>query len=134
MVRKIPRNEVEYGENGRRELRRIFDEAKSKAGNNYDCIIGISGGKDSTFQLHVLTKVYGMKPLAVTHSHNWFSETGWYNLVNSLEKFNVDHIMFTPNRNLVNRLAKKSLEGIGDTCWHCHAGGSAFPVQIAVKL
>lgn len=117
-----------------KELRKIFAEAKAKAGNNYDCIVGISGGKDSTFQLHVLTKVYGMKPLAVTHSHNWFSETGWYNLLNSLEKFNVDHIMFTPNRDLVNRLAKKSLDAIGDTCWHCHAGGSAFPVQIAVKF
>ncbi len=117
-----------------KELKRIFQEAKDKAGSNYDCIVGISGGKDSTFQLHVLTNVYGMKPLAVTFSHNWFSETGWYNLMNSLEKFNVDHIMFTPNRNLINRLAKKSLEGIGDTCWHCHAGGSAFPLQVAVKF
>jgi len=117
-----------------KELRKLLDEAKTKAGNNYDCIIGISGGKDSTFQLHVLTKVYGMKPLAVTHSHNWFSETGWYNLMNSLEKFNVDHMMFTPNRSLVNRLAKRSLEGIGDTCWHCHAGASAYPLQMAVRF
>jgi hypothetical protein len=81
-----------------RALRAILDEAKAKAGNNYDCIIPISGGKDSTFQLYVLTQIYGMKPLAVTFSHNWYSETGWYNLVNSLEQFDVDHIMFTPNR------------------------------------
>jgi hypothetical protein len=54
--------------------------------------------------------------------------------MNSLEKFNVDHIMFTPNRQLINKLAKKSLEAIGDTCWHCHAGGSAFPLQVAVKF
>jgi len=115
-------------------LRGILDEAKAKAGNNYDCIIPISGGKDSTFQLHVLTKVYGMKPLAVTFSHNWFSETGWYNLQNSLEQFNVDHVMFTPNRSLVNRLAKHSLAGIGDACWHCHAGVGAFPLQAAVRF
>jgi N-acetyl sugar amidotransferase len=117
-----------------RVLRGILDEARSKAGNNYDCIIPISGGKDSTFQLHVLTKVYGMKPLAVTFSHNWFSETGWYNLQNSLEQFNVDHVMFTPNRSLVNRLAKHSLAGIGDACWHCHAGVGAFPLQAAVRF
>ena len=43
-----------------KELKRIFQEAKDKAGSNYDCIVGISGGKDSTFQLHVLTNVYGM--------------------------------------------------------------------------
>jgi N-acetyl sugar amidotransferase len=117
-----------------KELRRILDTAKASAGNNYDCIVPISGGKDSTFQLHVLTKVYGMKPLAVTFSHNWFSETGWYNLLNSLEKFNVDHIMFTPNRDLVNRIAKRSLENIGDTCWHCHTGVGAFPLRVAVRF
>ena len=117
-----------------RELRRILEDAKAQAGNNYDCIIPISGGKDSTFQLHVLCKAYNMKPLAVTFNHNWFSETGWYNLVNGLETFNVDHIMYTPNRDLVNRLAKKSLHEIGDTCWHCHSGCGAFPLHIATKF
>jgi len=117
-----------------KQLREILDTAKEMAGNNYDCIVPISGGKDSTFQLHVLTKIYKMKPLALTFSHNWFSETGWYNLLNSLEKFNVDHIMFTPNRDLVNRLAKKSLEAIGDTCWHCHNGVPAFALQAAVRF
>lgn len=117
-----------------RELRRILEEAKRKAGNNYDCICPISGGKDSTFQLHVLVKVYGMKPLAVTFSHNWYSETGKYNLQNALEKFNVDHIMFTPSRSLVNRLARQSLYKIGDACWHCHAGVGAFPLQVAVRF
>jgi N-acetyl sugar amidotransferase len=115
-------------------LRAILEEAKAKAGNNYDCIIPISGGKDSTFQLYVLTQIYGMKPLAVTFSHNWFSEVGWYNLLNSLEQFNVDHIMFTPNRDLVNRVARRSLSGIGDACWHCHAGVGAFPLQVAVRF
>jgi N-acetyl sugar amidotransferase len=117
-----------------KDLKRILDTAKASAGNNYDCIVPISGGKDSTFQLHVLTKVYGMKPLAVTFSHNWFSETGWYNLLNALEKFDVDHIMFTPNRDLVNRIAKRSLENIGDTCWHCHTGVGSFPLQVAVRF
>lgn len=116
-----------------KSLRRILEDAKAQAGNNYDCIIPISGGKDSTFQLYVLTQIYGMKPLAVTFSHNWFSEVGWYNLLNSLEKFNVDHVMFTPNRSLVNRLAGKSLSGIGDACWHCHAGVGSFPLQAAVR-
>lgn len=117
-----------------RDLRKLLDEHKSKSGNNYDCIVPISGGKDSTFQLHVLTKVYGMKPLAVTFSHNWFTETGKYNLTNALEQFNVDHIIFTPNRGLVNKLAKESLYQIGDSCWHCHAGVGAFPLQAAVRF
>lgn len=115
-------------------LRKILEEAKAKAGNNYDCILPISGGKDSFFQAYVLTEIYKMKPLAVTFSHNWFSETGWYNLQRCLEVFNLDHMLFTPNRNLVNKLAKKSIEGIGDTCWHCHSGVGAFPLHIACKF
>lgn len=117
-----------------KELRKILDQAKSQAGNNYDCIIPISGGKDSVYQLHVLVKVYGMKPLAVTFSHNWYSETGEYNLQNALKEFNVDHIQFTPNRDLVNRIARRSLGAIGDACWHCHSGVGAFPLQIAVRF
>ena len=117
-----------------KQLKEILEQYKAKAGDNYDCIIPISGGKDSFFQLHVLTKVYKMKPLAVTFSHNWFSKTGWRNLWHALEVFNVDHIMFTPNRGLVNRLAKQSIKGIGDPCWHCHCGVGTIPLQVAVKF
>jgi len=117
-----------------RQLRRILTEAKAQNTDGYDCIIPISGGKDSMFQLHVLTKVYGMRPLAVTFSHNWYSETGWYNLQLCLESFDVDHILFTPNRKLVNKLARKSIHKIGDACWHCHAGVGSFPLHIATKF
>lgn len=114
------------------QLREILERHRNPAAD-YDCIIPISGGKDSTFQLHVITQVYKLRPLAVTFSHNWFTETGRYNLENALEKFGVDHIMFTPSRAIVNKLARESLLKIGDSCWHCHAGVGAFPLQIAVK-
>lgn len=117
-----------------KQLKETLEIYKSKAGDNYDCIIPISGGKDSYFQLHVLTKIYKMKPLAVTFSHNWYSKTGWKNLWNALDVFNVDHIMFTPNRALINKIAKQSLKGIGDPCWHCHMGVGSFPLQVAVKF
>ena len=48
--------------------------------------------------------------------------------------FNLDHIQFTPARKLVNKLAKKSISAIGDSCWHCHSGVGAFPLQIATKF
>ena len=115
-----------------KELRKTLDQYKALNGD-YDCIIPISGGKDSTFQLHILTKVYGMRALAVTFSPTWFSETGKYNLQNCLEKFDVDHIMFSPSKAVVNKLARQSLFKIGDACWTCHSGVGAFPLQIAVK-
>lgn len=117
-----------------RQFSKILKEAKAKSGNSYDCVLPISGGKDSFFQAHILTKVYGMKPLAVTFSHNWFSETGFYNLQRCLQVFDLDHMQFTPARGLVNRIARKSIGAIGDSCWHCHAGIGSFPLQIATKF
>ncbi|MBF0235847.1 MAG: N-acetyl sugar amidotransferase, partial [Desulfamplus sp.] len=90
-------------------------------------------GKDSIFQLHVITQIYKLNPLAVTFSHNWYTDVGLFNLRNSLEKMDVDHIMFTPKRSLVNRLARKSIHKVGDACWHCHMGVETFPLQVAVK-
>ena len=116
-----------------KQLREIFQNYKNKAGNNYDCIIGISGGKDSTFQLYLLTQIYGMNPLAVTFNHTWYNETGIQNIQNAIEKFNVDHLMFTPAKDLVNKLSKKSLSVIGDICWHCHAGIGSTVVNTAIR-
>lgn len=118
----------------RRMLEKMLLNFKDREGSSYDCIVPISGGKDSVFQLHIITQVYNLRPLAVTFNHNWYSKTGKYNLENALERFDVDHIMYTPKRSLVNRLAKKSLYKIGDSCWHCHAGVGAFPLQVAVKF
>ena len=117
-----------------KELRKICEDAKKKSGTGYDCILPISGGKDSFYQAHVLTKIYGMKPLAVTFSHNWYSETGFYNLQRCLQVFNLDHLQFTPARGLVNKLARKSLYAIGDSCWHCHSGIGAFPLKVATNF
>lgn len=115
-------------------LKETLEEFRSKDGRNYDCILPSSGGKDSFFQLHILTKVYNMNPLVVTASHNWYTEAGKRNLLNSLEIFDVDHIQFTPKRSTVNKCAKASLHTIGDACWHCHTQVSSFPLHIAVKF
>lgn len=126
---KIHINWVERTE----KLKNILEQYRGKSTSGYDCIVPISGGKDSTFQLYILTQVYKLRCLAVTFSHNWYTETGKYNLKNSIEKFNVDHIMYTPNHDLIRRLTKESLYKLGDPCWHCHAGVGTFPFQIAVK-
>lgn len=112
-------------------LRDILDKYRGKG--DYDCIVAISGGKDSAWQMHVVKNVYGLKPLAVTFNQNWHSEVGRRNLEWCLETFDVDHLMFTPARSLVNRTARRSLEAIGDACWHCHMGVGSFPWQAAVK-
>jgi N-acetyl sugar amidotransferase len=116
-----------------RELAALFERYRGKGESGYDCIVPISGGKDSAYQLYLVTEVYGLKPLAVTFSHAWFTETGRRNLAWCLETFKVDHVMAEPERDVVNRCARRSLEVIGDACWHCHAGVGAYPLRVAVE-
>lgn len=113
------------------ELIKILNKFKNK--NYYDCILPTSGGKDSTFQAYVLDRIYKVNSLAVTHGTNWMSLTGRYNLENCINKFNLDHLFFLPNRKTINKVARKSPELIGDACWHCHIGSQTFPMQTAVK-
>lgn len=104
---------------------------KSSLNDYYDCMLPMSGGKDSTFQAYILSERYKVNPLAVTHGANWMSLTGRYNLENCLVKFDLDHLIFHANRKIINKAAAKSLKSIGDACWHCHIGAGTFPIQTA---
>lgn len=117
----------------KKELIKILEEAKKGAGDNYDCIVPISGGKDSVYQLHVICKEFNMKPLAVTFNHGGFTKTGQYNLWNALKKFNIDHLQFTLNDNTIKKIQKRSIETIGDYCWHCHSMVNSITIQTAVN-
>ena len=63
----------------KQELQELLDEYKQKARKNnspYDCIIPVSGGKDSHYQAHLLTKVFKMRPLFVTYNHAYNTKLG----------------------------------------------------------
>lgn len=111
-------------------LEGLIDSYRSS--NYYDCMLPMSGGKDSAYQAHVLRYVLNVTPLAVTHGQNWASRAGRYNLENCLQKFDLDHLTFNMGRKVINAVARKSLEAIGDACWHCHIGAGVFPVQTAL--
>lgn len=112
-----------------KNLEQILDSQRSD--DYYDCMLPMSGGKDSTFQAYVLSERYKVTPLAVTHGANWMSLTGRYNLENCLQKFDLDHLIFHANRQVINKAARKSLTAIGDACWHCHIGAGTFVIQCA---
>jgi len=118
----------------KKQLEKILDKYRSKNGSNYDCIIPVSGGKDSTYQVHLITKEFKMNPLLVTFNHDWLTSVGIYNRDNLSRQFNMDHIMFTPNPEVVRRITKVSMRKLGgDFCWHCHAGIFAFTLRTALN-
>lgn len=62
---------------------------KSGIGKNYDCLIGVSGGVDSTYVAY-LTRQLGLRPLAVHLDNGWNSEASVKNIENILRKLEID--------------------------------------------
>jgi N-acetyl sugar amidotransferase len=115
-----------------RELREILERYRSPDRSNYDCIIPVSGGKDSTYQTIRMLEL-GMNPLCVTATTDKLSEIGRRNIEN-LKSLGVDYVEVTPNpvaRRHINRLA---LTQVGDISWPEHVLIFTVPVRMAVAM
>jgi N-acetyl sugar amidotransferase len=108
-----------------------FKQISRERENIYDCVVPVSGGKDSFFQAYIAKK-YGLNPLLVTFNHTFNTKVGIYNLQNMAKKIDCDLLRFTPNENAVRRISKHMLKTVGDVDWHSHAGIMTFPIQAAV--
>ena len=125
------KDEVDWGKK-KEDLLLILEKYRSKNGNNYDCIIPVSGGKDSTFQTYTIKETFGLNPLAVNfHPHDQ-TEIGRKNLEN-LKQLGVDCIEFSANPLVYSKLAKFGLVELGDFQWPEHIGIFTIPVQVAVR-
>ena len=63
---------------------------KDGIGNKYDCVVGVSGGKDSSYLLYFVKKKLNLNPLAVHYDNGFDSETSVSNILRICEKLNVD--------------------------------------------
>ena len=88
------RKNVDWDER-KKELLDILDRYRSKDGSNWDCIIPVSGGKDSTYQVVTMLEL-GMNPLCVTATTCDLTEIGRKNIEN-IKKMGVDYIEVTTN-------------------------------------
>jgi len=98
----------------KRELRKLCDKYRKDDGS-YDCVIPVSGGKDSYFLVHVLTQEMGMHPLLVTVTDGFtHTNAGVHNLRNLIEAFKLNHYLYTINYNLFKRATRIAFEGTGE--------------------
>jgi tRNA(Ile)-lysidine synthase TilS/MesJ len=73
-----------------RQLQTLIDFGKKKGqGKKYDCIIGISGGVDSTFVAYKV-KELGLRPLAIHLDNGWDAELAVSNIHNVLKKLEIE--------------------------------------------
>jgi N-acetyl sugar amidotransferase len=78
------------GEQGKRRINEVVASVKREGkGKDYDCIIGVSGGVDSTYVAY-LVKKFGLRPLAVHLDNGWNSELAVKNIENVLRALDID--------------------------------------------
>jgi N-acetyl sugar amidotransferase len=107
----------------------IMNETHGK--HEYDCIIPVSGGKDSTAQVLRVLEL-GYKPLAVNARTCDLSELGRANLDN-ISNLGVDLLEVAPDMKLRKLLNKYALMEIGDISWPEHVLIFTVPTRIAVE-
>ncbi|MDX2085000.1 MAG: N-acetyl sugar amidotransferase [Candidatus Melainabacteria bacterium] len=116
----------------RQELEQILDRYRCKNGSQWDCIIPVSGGKDSTAQVLRVLQL-GLNPLCVTATTCDLSEIGRKNIEN-IQNLGVDYVEFTSNRQVRRKLNKIGLTMVGDISWPEHVAIFTIPVRMAVQF
>lgn len=105
-------------------FRQKMEHAKAKAraaGADYDCLVGFSGGKDSTYIIYQLKETYGMRVLAFTFDNGFSTEYGRNNIENALAKLHVDHISFSMDDQKLRKqysACVKLLHNFCSVCFH----------------
>jgi len=125
------RKSVDWGAR-RDEFMAIVEGYRDRTNTKWDCIVPVSGGKDSTIQVLKMLEL-GVRPLAVTATTCDLTDIGLANIEN-LKNLGVDHLAFSPNPIVRRKLNRIGLEEVGDISWPEHVGIFTIPVRVAVQF
>lgn len=88
---EMAKRHLRQDETGRRELELLVADMKRKGANrDYDCVIGVSGGVDSTYVAYLIKKRFDLRPLAVHLDNGWDAELAVSNVESVLKKLSID--------------------------------------------
>src|SRR5438445_10876063 len=127
------KDKLDWKERGEK-LKTILNGYKNASGKNYDCVVPVSGARDSWFIVHTVKKVYGMNPLLVTYNKQYNTEVGIRNLDYIREVFDCDMLTLTVDPAIVKKITRASMRKMCSIYWHCLAGQTVFPVQVSSKF
>ena len=114
------------------ELLEVLEKYRSPDGSGWDCIVPVSGGKDSTYQVVRMLQL-GLNPLCVTSTTCDLSQLGRKNIEN-LKHLGVDYVEMSPNPLIRAKLNRIGLKQVGDISWPEHVGIFTIPVRAAVQF
>jgi N-acetyl sugar amidotransferase len=115
-------------------LEEIVRPYRSIKGDQYDCIVPVTGGNDSYYIVNIVKNRLGLNPLLVTYNKYFNTPLGIRNLANLRIKFNCDILYQNVNPISVKNITRTTLRNFGNIYWPILAGQTVFPVQTAVHF
>ncbi|MDQ7822516.1 MAG: N-acetyl sugar amidotransferase [Candidatus Eremiobacteraeota bacterium] len=119
-------------EQRKREFEEILSKYRNREGTWWDCIIPVSGGKDSCHQAYTMKYMFGMNPLLVNFIPCEMTDIGLKNVL-FLRDLGFDIIQVGANRKIYRQMVRKGFFDLGDCCWPEHIGIFTAPVRVAVQ-
>ena len=116
-----------------KEFEDLIKPLSKKSSNKYDCLIPVSGGKDSHLTLYYAKVVYGLNPLCIAFTPTLPTEIGKENLEN-ISELGVDVIHFKQNPVVYKKMIMEGFKRVGDMEWANHMGIWSVPVHFAIKF
>lgn len=110
----------------------LVADAKARS-QGYDCIVPVSGGKDSWYQV-IRCQEHGLKVLGVTWRTPARTAIGQRNVDNMIAKLGIDHIDFTIDPEVERRFMVAAYERKGATAIPMHMALFAIPIRLAVQM
>lgn len=118
-----------------KELEKLCDKHRGRNGDEPDCAIAVSGGKDSHFQVHVMKEKMGMNPILFSVEDNFtMTEAGKANLRNISEEFGCSIISLKPDIRTQKLLMRKTFEEYGKPTWFIDRLIYTFPLKMALRF
>ena len=118
-----------------KELEAICEKYRGMNGEEYDCAIAVSGGKDSHFQVHLMKNVMGMNPILFSVEDNFpMTEAGRHNIKNISEEFGCNIISLKPDIKAQKKLMRYMSEKYGKPTWYIDRLIYTYPLLMALKF
>jgi hypothetical protein len=113
---------------GREQI--FLDRIKKLKGKyKFDALVGLSGGKDSTYVVYQLVKKYKLKVLAVTLDNGFLTDFARESVKRTVKALGIDHIYYKPDWDVYRNFYRMSVKKMGSPCIACAMGGYFLSIK-----
>jgi len=119
---------------GEEHLIRECEKARETARRRkleFDVLVPLSGGKDSTYMLYLATKKYKLRALAMTYDNGLLSDLALRNIQTTVKNAGATHVFFRPDPEVLKKTYRTMFRNTGDICGTCDIGTTTSILKIS---